>query len=93
MSILIANGTYPPDVNASAHFTKCLAEGLAGREHEVHVVCASTSRPNEVATRDGVVEHRLRSVPGTRGFALLASALAAAQARPPAVATAGEARP
>jgi hypothetical protein len=56
MIILIANDTYPPDV-------KRLAEGLAGRDHEVHIVCPSTSRRTEVVTRGGMTEHRLRSVP------------------------------
>jgi glycosyltransferase involved in cell wall biosynthesis len=64
MRILIANDTYPPDVNGSAYFTKRLAEGLAGRGHEAHVLAASAGRRTEVvATRNGVVEHRMRSVP------------------------------
>ena len=63
MNVLIANDTYPPDVNGAAYFTKRLAEGLAQRDHEVHVLCASTTFHSEVVTRGGVVEHRLRSVP------------------------------
>ena len=63
MNILIANDTYPPDVNGAAYFTKRLAEGLAQRDHEVHVLCASTTLRSEVVTRGGVVEHRMRSVP------------------------------
>ena len=63
MNVLIANDTYPPDVNGAAYFTKRLAEGLAQRDHEVHVLCASTTLRSEVVTRGGVVEHRMRSVP------------------------------
>lgn len=63
MNVLIANDTYPPDINGSAYFTRRLAEGLAQRGHEVHVMAASTGRRTEVATRGGVVEHRMRSVP------------------------------
>ncbi len=63
MKILIGNDTYPPDVNGSAYFTRRLAEGLAERDHEVHVIRASRSFRTEVVRRDGVVEHRLRSIP------------------------------
>ncbi|CAA9426388.1 MAG: Glycosyltransferase [uncultured Rubrobacteraceae bacterium] len=70
MKVLIANDTYPPDVNGAAYFTKRLAEGLAERGHEVHVLCPSTSRQTEVVERSGVVEHRMRSlaVPFHIGF-------------------------
>ena len=63
MRILLANDTYPPDVNGSAYFTKRLAEGLVLRGHGTHVLAASTGRRTEVVARDGVVEHRLRSLP------------------------------
>ncbi len=63
MKILLANDTYPPDVNGSAYFTRRLAEGLAGRGHGVHVLAASTGRRTQVMTKSGVVEHRMRSVP------------------------------
>lgn len=63
MKVLIANDTYPPDVNGAAYFTRRLAEGLAKRGHEVHVLCASRGLRTETGARDGVVEHRLRSVP------------------------------
>ena len=63
MRVLIANDTYPPDVNGAAYFTKRLAEGLAERDHEVHVMCASTTLHSEEVTRRGVIEHRIRSVP------------------------------
>ena len=63
MNILIANDTYPPDVNGSAYFTKRLAGKLAGKDHEVHVLCASRKLRSGVVRRGGVLEHRLRSVP------------------------------
>ena len=63
MKILLGNDTYPPDVNGAAYFTRRLAKGLAQRDHEVHVLCASRSFLTEVARRGGVVEHRMRSVP------------------------------
>ena len=63
MKILIANDTYPPDVNGAAYFTSRLAEGLAQRDHEVYVLCASTKLRSEVLIRSGVVEHRMRSAP------------------------------
>ena len=61
--ILIATDTYPPDVNGAAYFTYRLATGLAERGHDVHVVCASADGPPRVEVRDGVMLHRLRSVP------------------------------
>ncbi len=56
MNVLIVNDTYPPDVNGAAYFTKRLAEGLAERDHEIHVLCVSTTLHSEVVTRGGVVE-------------------------------------
>ena len=63
MKILTANDTYPPDINGAAYFTKRLAEGLVERNHEVHVLCASTKLRSEMVVGRGVVEHRMRSVP------------------------------
>jgi glycosyltransferase involved in cell wall biosynthesis len=63
MKIMIANDTYPPDVNGAAYFTRRLAEGLADRDHEVHVLCPSRNLRNGVMERDGVLEHRVRSLP------------------------------
>ncbi|MBR8740577.1 glycosyltransferase [Nocardiopsis sp. MG754419] len=61
--VLIGTDTYPPDVNGAAYFTARLAQGLVERDVEVHLVCPSpTGRPH-VVERDGVVEHRLRSMP------------------------------
>ena len=63
MRILMANDTYPPDVNGAAYFTKRLAEGLAERDHGVHVICPSTKLRSGTVRRGGVIEHRIRSVP------------------------------
>ncbi|MEV2276080.1 glycosyltransferase [Nocardiopsis sp. NPDC049922] len=61
--ILIGTDTYPPDVNGAAYFTARLARGLAERGVSVHVVCPSPEGRPYVVERDGVVEHRLRSMP------------------------------
>ncbi|MGW5876499.1 glycosyltransferase [Nocardiopsis terrae] len=61
--VLIGTDTYPPDVNGAAYFTARLARGLAGRGADVHVLCPSPGGRPHVAERDGVVEHRLRSLP------------------------------
>jgi glycosyltransferase involved in cell wall biosynthesis len=63
MRVMLGNDTYPPDVNGAAYFTKRLAEGLTDRGHEVHVLCPSRTLRNGVMRRDGVVEHRMRSLP------------------------------
>lgn len=61
MRVLIATDTYPPDVNGAAYFTHRLATGLAGRGHDVHVVCASDRGPARDERVNGVLLHRLRS--------------------------------
>ncbi|WP_116248231.1 glycosyltransferase [Nocardiopsis sp. FIRDI 009] len=61
--LLIGTDTYPPDVNGAAYFTARLARGLAERGVSVHVVCPSPEGRPYVVERDGVVEHRLRSMP------------------------------
>jgi glycosyltransferase involved in cell wall biosynthesis len=61
LRILIGAETYPPDVNGAARFAERLATGLAGRDHEVHVVAPSqTGRPTR-EVRDGVTVHGIRS--------------------------------
>lgn len=50
-------------MNGSAYFTRRLAEGLAQKDHEVHVMRASRNFRTEVKVRNKVVEHRLRSIP------------------------------
>lgn len=59
--IVIGADTYPPDVNGAANFAHRLAAGLAGRGHEVHVICPSPGTGPERITLDGVTVHRLPS--------------------------------
>lgn len=62
MKILIGTDTYPPTVNGAAQFSQRLARGLAGRDHEVHVVSPSpTGQAGRSETEDGRVHHRVRS--------------------------------
>lgn len=63
LSVLIASDTYPPDVNGAGYFTHRLAEGLAERGHQVHVVCPSAEGDPHVTVNGRVTEHRLRSAP------------------------------
>ena len=69
LRILIANDTYPPQLNGAAVFTQRLARGLASRGHQVAVIGPGTGFRDQVevepARRSGgtVTVHRLRSVP------------------------------
>ncbi|MFJ5841702.1 glycosyltransferase [Streptomyces shenzhenensis] len=59
--IVIAADTYPPDVNGAANFAHRLAAGLAGRGHEVHVICPAPHATARGYAADGVTVHRLVS--------------------------------
>lgn len=61
LRIVIGADTFPPDVNGASHFADRLARGLAGRGHEVHVLCPATSAENAVTTVADVVVHRVAS--------------------------------
>ncbi|WP_447003103.1 glycosyltransferase [Saccharothrix isguenensis] len=61
MRIVIAAETFPPDVNGAARFAHSLATGLAGRGHDVHVICVSPDGPARTEPVDGITVHRLRS--------------------------------
>ncbi|ATE58392.1 glycosyl transferase family 1 [Actinosynnema pretiosum] len=61
MRILIAAETFPPDVNGAARFAHRLAAGLAGRGHDVHVVCLAPGGEPGTERVDGITVHRLRS--------------------------------
>ncbi|MFE9244439.1 glycosyltransferase [Nocardiopsis sp. NPDC006938] len=61
--VLIGTDTYPPDVNGAAYFTARLAHGLAERGADVHMLGPSPTGRPYVSEQDGVVEHRLRSMP------------------------------
>jgi glycosyltransferase involved in cell wall biosynthesis len=70
LRIVIAAETFPPDVNGAARFAHRLSVGLAGRGHDVHVICADPVGPAKTEIADGITVHRLRSrrTPFYRGF-------------------------
>lgn len=70
LRIVIAAETFPPDVNGAARFAHRLSVGLAGRGHDVHVICADPEGPAKTEIADGITVHRLRSrrTPFYRGF-------------------------
>ncbi|MFJ6677016.1 glycosyltransferase [Actinosynnema sp. NPDC091369] len=61
MRIVIAAETFPPDVNGAARFAHRLATGLAGRGHDVHVICVSPDGAARTERADGIAVHRVRS--------------------------------
>ena len=61
LRILLAADTYPPDVNGAANFASRLAEGLAGRGHDVHVVCPSPTSQGGSTVVGRVTVHRIAS--------------------------------
>lgn len=61
LRILVGAETFPPDVNGAARFAGRLAEGLAGRGHEVHVVAPSPDGPARTEIVGGVTVHRVAS--------------------------------
>lgn len=65
MRVLIGADTYAPDVNGASYFAQQLAGGLGSR-HEVHVVTAARSTRRHTVRRNGIVEHRLGSLPVVR---------------------------
>ena len=64
MRILLANETYPPNLNGCAVFTQRLAQNLAKKGHKVAVIAPSEKFGNKKETDEfGVTIYRLRSVP------------------------------
>ncbi|MFJ1268587.1 glycosyltransferase [Legionella lytica] len=60
--IIIAADTYPPDINGSAHFSARLAQGLAKKGYEIHVIAPSPKKgPSYSMAVNGIIEHRLHS--------------------------------
>ncbi|WP_257155975.1 glycosyltransferase [Streptomyces sp. Ru87] len=59
--MVIGADTYPPDVNGAANFAHRLADGLARRGHDVHVIAPHPGAGPERVTAGGVTVHRLRS--------------------------------
>jgi glycosyltransferase involved in cell wall biosynthesis len=62
LRIVIGADTYPPDVNGAANFAARLAVGLAGRGHEVHVLCPSTTARSVNESHDNLTVHRVSSL-------------------------------
>lgn len=62
LRIAVTADTYPPDVNGAANFAHRLASGLAGRGHDVHVICPSTGSETITERTGGVTVHRIGSV-------------------------------
>lgn len=59
LRILLGADTFAPDVNGAATFCERLAYGLAGRGHQVHVVCPGTTSRSRGSLVDGVRVHRV----------------------------------
>ncbi len=77
--VFFINRFYWPDEPATAQLLTDLAEALAARGHDIHIV---TSGPAHVAvpateTRNGVTIHRVSSQRGSKPFAFLSFALRA----------------
>lgn len=62
MKIVIATAVYYPMINGVAVFSHNLAVGLAGRGHEVLVLCPSQTGKNYSAYEDGVYVRYLKSI-------------------------------
>jgi glycosyltransferase involved in cell wall biosynthesis len=62
LRIAVTADTYPPDVNGAANFAYRLASGLAGRGHDVHVICPSPSDRTFTEVVGGVTVHRIGSL-------------------------------
>lgn len=61
MRIVIGADTYPPDINGAARFTQRLAYGLAGRGHDVHLLCPSPDGSAATSREGAVTVHRVVS--------------------------------
>jgi len=61
LRIVIGADTYQPEVNGAANFAFRLAAGLAGRGHDVHVLCPSTGTRSAVESSGPVTVHRVGS--------------------------------
>ena len=62
MKIAIATAVYYPMTNGVAVFSHNLAVGLAGRGHEVMVICPSQTGKNHTQMIDGVKTVYLKSI-------------------------------
>lgn len=57
MKLLIITHSYTPDLNPRAFRWAAVAEQLAGKGHEVHVLCATAGDPQRL--ENGVIVHRV----------------------------------
>jgi glycosyltransferase involved in cell wall biosynthesis len=62
LRILLSADTFPPDVNGAAHFADRLARGLAGRGHDVHVVCPAHNTSPGTESDGEITVHRIKSI-------------------------------
>jgi glycosyltransferase involved in cell wall biosynthesis len=62
LRILLSADTFPPDVNGAAFFADRLARGLAGRGHDVHVVCPATTSSPGTESDGEITVHRIKSI-------------------------------
>ena len=66
MKVLVANDTYPPQLNGAAVAAHRFVQGLAGRGHDVTVVAPSMTYRDEEQdepSSPGVTVHRIKSFP------------------------------
>jgi glycosyltransferase involved in cell wall biosynthesis len=61
LRILIGADTFAPNVNGAARFAERLAEGMAGRGHDVHVLAPSPDGREFTEDFHGATVHRVRS--------------------------------
>lgn len=61
LRVVIGADTFPPDINGASHFAQRLAGGLAGRGHDVHVLCPATSPHSSIDTVGSLTLHRVAS--------------------------------
>jgi glycosyltransferase involved in cell wall biosynthesis len=61
LRVVIGADTFPPDINGASHFTERLAGGLAGRGHDVHVLCPATNARSSIETVGSLTLHRIAS--------------------------------
>lgn len=61
LRIVLGADTFPPDINGASRFAAGLAAGLAGRGHDVHVLCPATTDRSTVESVGSVTLHRVSS--------------------------------
>ena len=62
LKILIANETYPPDINGAAKFSSQLAVSLADKGHQVAVIAPSVTIKDEIEIKNNLKIFRMRSI-------------------------------